>query len=147
MQVKATAKFVGTSSRKIGLVAALIRGRRAQDAVVVLQNTPKRATEPVGKVLNSAIANAENNHKLKANTLMVESVLVGPGPSLKRFRPRAQGRAGTILKRSSHITVVLSEAPVKPIKATKTEVAADQTLAEVAKPAATAKPKTVKEAK
>ncbi len=112
MNVKATAKFVGTSPRKIGLVAALIRGRRANDAVTVLRNTPKRATDPVGKVLQSAIANAENNFNLQSRNLIIESVLVGPGPTLKRFRPRAQGRAASIRKRSSHITVVLrDEAP------------------------------------
>lgn len=109
MNVRATAKFVGTSPRKIGLVAALIRGKSASDAVVVLNNTQKRAVDPVGKVLSSAIANAENNFNLKSRHLMVESVLVGPGPTLKRFRPRARGRADKIRKRSSHITVVLSD--------------------------------------
>lgn len=113
MNVRATSKFVGTSSRKIGLVAALIRGRKAQEAVTVLGNTPKRATDPVGKVLQSAIANAENNFNLNARDLVVESVLVGPGKTLKRFRPRAQGRAGAIRKRSSHITVVLSDSKSK----------------------------------
>jgi large subunit ribosomal protein L22 len=111
MNVQATAKFVGTSSRKIGLVAALIRGRQASDAMTVLAHTPKRATDPVGKVLKSAIANAENNHNLNVRDLRVESVLVGPGPTLKRFRPRAKGQASSILKRSSHITVVLSDTP------------------------------------
>lgn len=109
MNVRATAKFIGTSPRKIGLVAALIRGRRAHDAQTVLLNTQKRATDPVGKVLASAIANAENNFNLKANNLVIESVLVGPAPTLKRFRARAQGRAASIRKRSSHITVVLSD--------------------------------------
>lgn len=110
MNVRATAKFVGTSSRKVGLVAQLIRGRKAQDAASLLVQTNKRATDPVGKVLNSAIANAENNFNLKARDLTVESVLVGPGRTLKRFRPRAQGRAFPIRKRTSHITVVLSDA-------------------------------------
>lgn len=144
MQVKATAKFVGTSSRKIGLVAALIRGRRAQDAVKVLANTPKRATEPVGKVLDSAIANAENNHNLKAVNLTVESVLVGPGPSLKRFRPRAQGRAGAIRKRSSHITVVLKEDIAKPAAA---KPAAKAAISAKAEPKPTATTNATKEAK
>jgi large subunit ribosomal protein L22 len=101
--------MVGTSNRKIGLVAALIRGRKAQEAVTVLTQTPKRATGPVSKVLQSAIANAENNYNLKAGDLVVESVVVGPGPTLKRFRPRAQGRAYPIRKRTSHITVVLAD--------------------------------------
>jgi large subunit ribosomal protein L22 len=126
MNVQATAKYVGTSSRKIGLVAALIRGRKVADATTVLNHTAKRATDPVGKVLQSAIANAENNFKLNARDLVVESVLVGPGPTLKRFRPRAQGRAGSIRKRTSHITVVLRDA-------------SSQTAAKVEAPAKTAK--------
>jgi large subunit ribosomal protein L22 len=109
MNVRATAKFVGTSNRKVGLVAQLIRGRKASEAITVLTQTSKRATEPVGKVLQSAIANAENNYNLSARNLIVESVLVGPGPTLKRFRPRAQGRAFPIRKRTSHITVVLAD--------------------------------------
>lgn len=109
MNVRAKAKFVGTSPRKIGLVAALIRGKKVDEARTVLNNTHKRATDPVGKVLNSAIANAENNFNLSSKNLVVESVLVGPGPTLKRFRPRAQGRAASILKRTSHITVVLKD--------------------------------------
>jgi len=120
MNVQATAKFVGTSSRKLGLVAAVIRGRKVNEAITVLEQTPKRATGPVGKVLASAIANAENNYNMSARNLVVESVLVGPGPTLKRFRPRAQGRAYPILKRTSHITVILSEqkpAESKPAKA------------------------------
>ena len=84
MKTQATAKFIGTSARKTGLVAALIRGRRAADAVRILEHTNKRATGPVGKVLASAIANAENNHNLKASDLMVEQVLIGPGRTLKR---------------------------------------------------------------
>lgn len=109
MNVRATAKMVGTSSRKVSLVAALIRGQKAQDAVAVLIQTPKRASSPVGKVLQSAIANAENNYNLNARDLVVESVVIGPGPTLKRFRPRAQGRAFPIRKRTSHITVVLAD--------------------------------------
>ncbi len=113
MNVRATAKFVGTSSRKVGSAAELIRGQKAQNAVTVLAQAPQRATGPVGKVLASAIANAENNYNLSARNLVVESVLIGPGPTLKRFRPRAQGRAYPIRKRTSHITVVLSDAAAK----------------------------------
>jgi large subunit ribosomal protein L22 len=109
MKTSATAKFVGTSARKTGLVAALIRGRRAVDARTILANTDKRATTPVGKVLDSAIANAENNHSAKLADLVVESVLIGPGPTLKRSRPRAKGSASAIRKRSSHITVVVTD--------------------------------------
>ena len=109
MKTQATAKFVGTSARKTGLVAALIRGRRAIDARHILATTNKRATVPVGKVLESAIANAENNHGMKAANLVIESVLIGPGPTLKRSMPRAKGSASAIRKRSSHITVVVSD--------------------------------------
>lgn len=109
MKTQATAKFVGTSARKTGLVAALIRGRRAVDARHILANTDKRATTPVGKVLESAIANAENNHGARAADLLVESVLIGPGPTLKRSMPRAKGSASAIRKRSSHITVIVTD--------------------------------------
>ena len=101
MKTSATAKFVGTSARKTGLVAALIRGRHAIDAGVILANTDKRATGPVGKVLASAIANAENNLGAQASALVVESVYIGPGPTLKRSRPRAKGSASAIRKPSS----------------------------------------------
>ncbi len=109
MRTSATAKFIGTSARKVNLVAALIRGRKAADAQIMLANTAKRATDPVGDVLRSAIANAENNFNAKKAELVVESVFVGPGPTLKRFRPRAKGSASSIKKRTSHITVVLSD--------------------------------------
>lgn len=128
MKTSATAKFVGTSARKTGLVAALIRGRRAVDAQVILANTDKRATGPVGKVLASAIANAENNHNAKAANLMIESVLIGPGPTLKRSRPRAKGSSSAIRKRSSHITVVVADAKVaeKPVKTEKKTVVKEE---------------------
>ena len=135
MKTSATAKFVGTSARKTGLVAALIRGRNAIDAGVILANTDKRATGPVGKVLASAIANAENNLGAKASALVVESVYIGPGPTLKRSRPRAKGSDSAIRKRSSHITVVVTDVlpKVKDAKA-KAKVATPK-----AKPAATKK--------
>jgi large subunit ribosomal protein L22 len=109
MKTSATAKFVGTSARKTGLVAALIRGRRATEAQLILSHTNKRATDPVGKVLASAIANAENNHRAKPADLVIESVLIGPGPTLKRSRARAKGSSSAIRKRSSHITVVITD--------------------------------------
>ncbi|HUC86927.1 MAG TPA: 50S ribosomal protein L22, partial [Candidatus Saccharimonadales bacterium] len=119
----------------------LIRGQRVQDAVTVLTQTPKRASGPVGKVLASAVANAENNHNASARNLVIESVLVGPGPTLKRFRPRAQGRAFPIRKRTSHITVVLrdeeiktksSKAATKASSTDKTEAAKSVAAAELA---------------
>lgn len=109
MKTQATAKFVGTSARKTGLVAALIRGRRALDAKIILANTSKAAATPVGKVLASAVANAENNHNARAAELIIESVLIGPGPTLKRGRPRAKGSSSPIKKRASHITVIVTD--------------------------------------
>ena len=87
----------------------LIRGLPAAEAKTVLRFAPQAASEPVGKVLASAIANAENNYGLDADILVVSSAYVDEGPTLKRFRPRAQGRAFRIRKRTSHITVVVSE--------------------------------------
>lgn len=110
MKIQATAKYTGTSARKVGLVAALIRGRKVSEAEQILQFAPQRATELVGQTLRSAVANATNNLSLKKGDLVVESVFVGPAPMLKRFRPRAKGAASSIKKRSSHITVVLKEA-------------------------------------
>jgi large subunit ribosomal protein L22 len=112
MRTQATAKYVGTSARKTGLVAALIRGQRATQAELTLVHAGKRAADPVGKVLASAIANAVNNYGLKRDDLIVEQVLIGPGPSLKRSRPRAKGSSSAILKRSSHITVIVSDGKV-----------------------------------
>lgn len=142
MKTSATAKFVGTSARKTGLVAALIRGRRVADAQTILLHTDKRATVPVGKVLASAIANAENNLNAKASDLVVESVLIGPGPTLKRSRPRAKGSASAIRKRSSHITVVVTDG--KPVAKLTTATAekviaakpSEETKSKAAKPAA-----------
>jgi large subunit ribosomal protein L22 len=134
MKTQATAKFVGTSARKTGLVAGLIRGRRAAEALVILENTNKRAVGPVGKVLASAIANAENNHSAKLADLVIESVLIGPAPTLKRSRPRGKGSASAIRKRTSHITVVLNDAIT-----TKTE-------AKLAAKVATLKPKSTTKA-
>lgn len=121
MKAQATAKFVGTSARKTGLAAGLIRGQRAVNAQRILLNTDKRAAGPVGKVLDSAIANAENNHGLKLSELVVESVLIGPGPSLKRSMPRAKGSASAIRKRMSHITVIVSDSGKPQPKLVKSE--------------------------
>lgn len=108
MNVRATAKFVPMSPRKVSLVAGLIRGKNAGEALHLLAYTNKRAAAPVGKVLASAMANATNNHGARERDLVVEQVLVGPGPRLKRIRPRARGSASAILHPMSHITVVLN---------------------------------------
>jgi large subunit ribosomal protein L22 len=108
-QAKAIAKTVRIAPRKVRLVVDLIRGKQIGEAVAILQLTPKTASPVVEKVLKSAVANAEHNYDLDINNLVVSEIFVDEGPTLKRFRPRAQGRASAINKRTSHITVVVSE--------------------------------------
>lgn len=108
-QAKAIAKTVRIAPRKVRLVVDLIRGKQVGEAVAILQLTPKAASPVVEKVLKSAVANAEHNYDLDINNLVVSEVFVDEGPTLKRFRPRAMGRASAINKRTSHITVVVSE--------------------------------------
>mgnify|MGYP001004885881 FL=1 len=107
---RAIARYVRISSRKVKAVIDLIRGKSVKEAQGILMFTPKAAAEPVLKLLNSAMANAENNLGLSPDTLYVAEVFANQGPTLKRFRPRAQGRASRIRKRSSHITVILDQA-------------------------------------
>jgi large subunit ribosomal protein L22 len=104
---RATARYVRVSPRKARRAVDLIRGRGAEDALALLRLAPQAATEPVFKVLESAMANAEHNARLDRDTLLVSEAYVDEGPTLKRFRPRAQGRAYRINKRTSHITVVV----------------------------------------
>ena len=106
----ATAKYVRISSRKVKVVIDLIRGKSVKEAKAILQYTPKAATEPVLKLLNSAVANAENNLEMNADELFVAEVYANQGPTLMRFRPRAHGRASRIRKRTSHISIVLDQA-------------------------------------
>lgn len=107
MEARAQARFIRVTPRKARRVVDLIRGLPAAEAQAVLRFAPQAASEPVGKVLASAIANAEHNFKLDTDTLVVSRAYVDEGPTLKRFRPRAQGRAYRINKRTSHITVVV----------------------------------------
>lgn len=109
MEARAIAKYVRMSPMKVGVVLDLIRGKNVNEAFAILQYTPKDAAVVINKVLKSAVANAENNHELDLDKLYVAETFVGAGPTLKRFRPRAQGRAFKILKRSSHITVIVKE--------------------------------------
>jgi len=108
-QAKAIARTVRIAPRKVRLVVDLIRGKQVGEAVAILRHTPKAASPVVEKVLKSAVANAEHNYDLDINSLVVSEVFVDDGPTLKRFRPRAQGRASAINKRTSHITLVVSE--------------------------------------
>ncbi|MDR0381881.1 MAG: 50S ribosomal protein L22 [Oscillospiraceae bacterium] len=109
MEARAHLRYLRISPRKVQIVGELIRGRDAKTAQAILKHTPKAASEPLLKVLRSACANAENNFEMDADNLIVSEVLVGPGPTLKRISPRAQGRAFRILKRTSHITVAVRE--------------------------------------
>jgi large subunit ribosomal protein L22 len=101
----ARARYVRATPRKVRRVVELIKGRSAEEALAILQFAPQAASEQVAKVLASAMANAENNLDLDPDTLWVSNAYVDEGPTLKRFRPRAQGRAYRIRKRTSHITV------------------------------------------
>ena len=109
MEARAQARYVRVTPMKARRVIDLIRGMKAADAQAVLTFAPQAASEPVGKVLASAIANATNNHAMDARALVVSEAFVDEGPTMKRIRPRAQGRAYRIRKRSSHITVVVSD--------------------------------------
>jgi large subunit ribosomal protein L22 len=108
---QARARYVRMTPRKVRRVVDLIRGLPAAEAQAVLRFAPQAASEPVGKVLDSAIANAENNAQLPVDSLVVSEAYVDEGPTLKRFQPRAQGRAYRINKRTSHITVVVESRP------------------------------------
>src|SRR5688572_33322025 len=107
MGVLAVAKGVRMSPRKVGVVAALIRGRTVADALTILEHTPRRSALPVLKTVKSAQANADHNHNLKPDTLKIVEISVTPGPRIKRFRPAAQGRALPFQRRTSHIRVVV----------------------------------------
>jgi len=109
MEAKAYLRNLRMSPRKVQIVLDLIRNKPADLALAILENTPKAACEPVAKLLKSAMANAENNFNMDKNNLYVSECFVCPGPIMKRIRPRAQGRAYRVLKRTSHITMVVSE--------------------------------------
>jgi large subunit ribosomal protein L22 len=104
---RAQARFVRVTPQKARRVIDLIRGMNAQEAQTLLRFAPQAASEPIGKVVGSAIANAKNNYNLDPRTLVITQAFVDEGPTMKRFRPRAQGRASQILKRTSHITVIV----------------------------------------
>jgi large subunit ribosomal protein L22 len=149
-EAQATAKFVRMAPRKVRFVLDTIRGKYAQDALNQLKFTPNHAADEIANVLRSAMANAENNHGLDTSYLKVARCFVDVGPTMKRVQPRAQGRAYRILKRSSHITIIVTEgeAPAvksgpKPIKKAplraelKTPVVAETPAEEVTTPAET----------
>jgi large subunit ribosomal protein L22 len=109
MSAKANVKHIRIAPRKVRLVVDLIRGKKVGEAISILRHTPRAASPVVEKLLNSAIANAEHNYSMNAENLVITEAYVDQGPTIKRFRPRAMGRASRINKRTSHITLVVAE--------------------------------------
>ena len=109
MEAKAIAKYVRMSPRKARLVANLIKGKDIQEAEAILRYTPNKAANVIQKVLLSATSKAENNLELDKSNLVVKSAIIDQGPSIKRIKPRAQGRADRMVHRTSHVTVVVAE--------------------------------------
>jgi large subunit ribosomal protein L22 len=110
MEVKAVAKYVRISPTKVRKVAREVKGKSVEDALSILGFMPQRSARVLGKIISSAVANADQKPDIEVDNLSVANIVVNQGPSLKRFRARAMGRATRILKRTSHITVVLAEA-------------------------------------
>ena len=109
MEAKAVAKYVRIAPRKVRVVMNLIRGKNVADAFAILKFTPKVGADVIEKVLKSAVANAENNFDMNVDKLYISSAYVDQGPTLKRIHPRSRGQAFSILKRTSHVTVVVAE--------------------------------------
>jgi large subunit ribosomal protein L22 len=109
MEVKAKAKFVRVSPTKVRKVAKAVKGKPAEDALNLLGYMPQRSAKILATVIRSAVANADQKPDIDVDSLSISNIIVNQGPSLKRFRPRAMGRATKILKRTSHITVLLVE--------------------------------------
>ena len=109
MRVSATAKFLRSSTRKTRLVTQAIKGKRVEEATAILRFMPQKAADEVARVLKSATANAENNHNLSAEDLVIVDAIANEGPTIKRFQPRAQGRAFPIHKPMTHITITVAD--------------------------------------
>lgn len=109
MEARAIARYIRISPYKARAVADLIRGKKVSEALAILKFTPRKAAKIIEKTLQSAVANAEHNYNMNTDELYVSKIMVDQGPSLKRYKPRAQGRADLITKKTSHITVVVSE--------------------------------------
>jgi large subunit ribosomal protein L22 len=109
MEAKAVAKYLRISPSKVRLVADLVRGKAVGEALTILRFTPKKGARLVNKALRSAVANAENARTMDIDSLYIKTITVDAGPTLKRWRPRAMGRANRILKRTAHVTVVLAD--------------------------------------
>ncbi|MBN2467592.1 MAG: 50S ribosomal protein L22 [Deltaproteobacteria bacterium] len=109
MEVKSINRYIRISPRKLRYVADIIKGKKVEEAVDILTFLPQKASAIIGKIVKSAIANAGQDESIDVDTLYIKKVFVDEGPTLKRFRPRAMGRASKIKKRTSHITVILDE--------------------------------------
>ena len=109
MEARASLNYLRISPRKVGIVCDLIRGKSVAQAIAIMENTPKAACEPLVKLVKSAAANAENNHQMDPEKLYVAETFATGGPILKRIMPRAQGRAYRINKRTSHVTLAVTE--------------------------------------
>jgi len=109
MEIKATLKYLRSTARKTRLVVDMVRGKKVEEAINILNFSPRKAALPVAKLIHSAVANAEEKGEVDVDTLYVKKIFVDEGPTMKRFMPRAMGRATKINKRTSHITVVLDE--------------------------------------
>ena len=109
MEAKAIGKFIRVSPRKTRIVAKNVVGRPVEDALNILKFTPQKGAQVIREVMRSALANAEHNTNMNVDALVVKEILVNEGPTWKRFMPRAQGRATSIRKRTSHVTVILAE--------------------------------------
>jgi large subunit ribosomal protein L22 len=109
MEVKAISKDTGVSPRKMRLIVGMVRGKKVEEALNILRFAPTSNAVIVAKTIKSAVANAENNYQMTPSELKIVKITADEARMLKRFRPRARGRANQILKRSSHITVVVSE--------------------------------------
>ncbi|MBQ1622099.1 50S ribosomal protein L22 [Selenomonas bovis] len=109
METRAVAKYIRITPRKVRIVLDLIRGKNVAEAFAILKFTPKAGADVVEKVLRSAVANAENNFDMDADKLFVKTAYADQGPTLKRIHPRSRGQAFKILKRTSHVTIVVDE--------------------------------------
>jgi large subunit ribosomal protein L22 len=137
MEVTSTTKFVRLSPKKARDVAREIQGLPVSNALDILTFTPKKAAQLIAKTLKTAIADAENNFSLETSTLIIKQAVIGAGPTLRRFMPRAKGSAGAILKRTSHISITLvGAAPEKKKRAPKKEAAKKSDTGPTAEPAA-----------
>ena len=135
--VRAEAKWLRFSARKARVVLDHIRGRTVPEARTILAFTPRAAAVDIAKVLRSAVANAEANHGLDGDELIVEAAYADEGPTLKRWKPRARGRVNRIRKRTCHVTLVLAEAPEQQAPRRRRARAAAEPVAEEAKPKTT----------